>query len=146
MSRRPRFLRVLVLDKRATGADLLRRMRASQRLDPIEVLADGSYLSKVFEVRNFKRRGDGLVVRVIDYTVDDGRASDYQLIATILNPAVATATDLALAHSHRREIESVFDELKTHQREHERCSAPSRPTWCCRRSGASLLPRRDPPH
>lgn len=47
----------------STGADLLWRMRASQRLDPIEVLAAGSYLSRVFEVRNFKRRGVGLVVR-----------------------------------------------------------------------------------
>ena len=34
----------------ATGADLLWRMRSSQRLDPIEILADGSYLSKVFEI------------------------------------------------------------------------------------------------
>ena len=102
----------------ATGADLLWRMRSSQRLDPIEVLADGSYLSRVFEVRNFKRRGAGLVVRVIDYTIDDGRDNDnvYQLITTILDPAVATATDLALAYSQRWEIESVFDELKTHQR------------------------------
>jgi hypothetical protein len=102
----------------ATGADLLWRMRASQRLDPIEILADGSYLSRVFEVRNFKRRGAGLVVRVIDYTIDDGRDNDnvYQLITTILDPAVATATDLALAYAQRWEIESVFDELKTHQR------------------------------
>ncbi len=102
----------------ATGADLLWRMRASQRLDPIEILADGSYLSKVFEVHNFKRRGEGLVVRVIDYTIDDGRDNDnvYQLITTILDPTEASATDLALAYSQRWEIESVFDELKTHQR------------------------------
>ncbi len=101
-----------------TGADLLWRMRSSQRLDPDEVLVDGSYLSKVFEVRNFKRRGDGLVVRVIDYTVDDGRDNDnvYQLITTILDPAEASATDLAVAYSQRWEVESVFDELKTHQR------------------------------
>ena len=102
----------------ATGADLLWRMRASQRLDPIEVLADGSYLSTVFEVHNFKRRGNGLTVRVIDYTIDDGRDNDnsYQLITTILDPTVASATDLALAYSQRWEIEAVFDELKTHQR------------------------------
>ena len=101
-----------------TGADLLWRMRSSQRLDPDEVLADGSYLSKVFEVRNFKRRGEGIVVRVIDYTIDDGRTNDnvYQLITTILDPSVASATDLAVAYSQRWEIESAFDELKTHQR------------------------------
>ncbi len=102
----------------ATGADLLWRMRASQRLDPIEVFDDGSYLSRVFEVRNFKRRGDGMVVRVLDYAIDDRRDNDnvYQLITTILDPAVATATELAVAYSQRWEIEAVFDELKTHQR------------------------------
>jgi hypothetical protein len=101
-----------------SGADLLWRMRASQRLDPTEILADGSYLSKVFEVHNFKRRGDGLVVRVVDYTLDDGRENDnvYQLITTILDPDDVSAEDLALAYTQRWEIETVLDELKTHQR------------------------------
>ena len=98
----------------ATGADLLWRMRSSQRLDPIEILADGSYLSQVFEVHNYKRRGDGLIVRVID----DGRPNEnrYQLITTILDPDDASATDLAIAYGQRWEIEGVLDELKTHQR------------------------------
>ena len=101
-----------------TGADLLWRMRSSQRLDPIEVFDDGSYLAKVYEVHNFKRRGEGSMVRVIDYSLDDGRNNEttYQLITTILDPAEASATDLALTYSQRWEIESVFDELKTHQR------------------------------
>ena len=103
---------------RDSGADLLWRMRTTQCLDPIEVLADGSYLSKVFEVRNFKRRGDGIVVRVIDYTIDDGRQNDnvYRLITTILDPGQASAEDLALAYAQRWEIETTFDELKSHQR------------------------------
>ncbi len=103
---------------RSTGADLLWRMRSSQRLDVVEVLEDGSYLSNVFEVHNFKRRGEGLVVRVIEYSLDDGRDNDnvYRLITTILDPNVATATDLAVAYSQRWEIESAFDELKTQQR------------------------------
>ena len=93
-------------------------MRSSQRLDVIEELADGSYLSQVFEVHNFKRRGAGLTVRVVDYTFDDGRDNDtvYQLITTILDPTVASATELALAYAQRWEIENVLDELKTHQR------------------------------
>ena len=101
-----------------TGADLLWRMRVSQRLDVIEVLSDGSFLSKVFEVHNFKRRGKGLVVRVVEYTLDDGRENDtvYQLITTILDPADVSAEDLALAYEQRWEIENVLDELKTHQR------------------------------
>ena len=101
-----------------TGADLLWRMRSSQRLDPIEVLADGSFLSKVFDIHNFKRRGEGLTVRVVEYTIDDGRENDtvYQLITTILDPDDVSAEDLALAYTQRWEIETVLDELKTHQR------------------------------
>ena len=102
----------------ASGADLLWRMRASQRLDPIEILSDGSYLSHVFEVHNFKRRGEPITVRVIDYTLDDGRDNEnrYQLITTILDPVDVSATDLAIAYGQRWEIEGVLDELKTHQR------------------------------
>jgi hypothetical protein len=102
----------------ATGADLLWRMRASQRLDRLEELDDGSFLSKVYEIRNYRRRGEGLVVRVIEYTIDDGRDNDtvYRLITTILDPDEASATDLALAYGQRWEIETAFDELKTHQR------------------------------
>jgi hypothetical protein len=101
-----------------TGADLLWRMRASQRLDPIEILPDGSYLSQIFEVRNYKRHGEGRTVRVIEYTIDDGRDhdDDYRLITTVLDPEQAPAVDLAAAYTQRWEIESAFDELKTHQR------------------------------
>jgi hypothetical protein len=102
----------------ATGADLLWRMRANQRLDPVEVLPDGSYLAQVFEIRNYKRRGEGLRVRVIDYTIDDGRDRDgsYRLVTTLLDPDEAPAAELAAAYAQRWEIESAFDELKTHQR------------------------------
>lgn len=102
----------------ATGADLLWRMRSSQRLDPIEELPDGSFLSTVYEIRNFRRRGEGMVVRVIDYTIDDSRDNDdsYRLITTILDPDTVSAEQLASAYAQRWEIESVFDELKTHQR------------------------------
>ena len=101
-----------------TGADLLWRIKANQRLDPIEVVADGSFLAKIFEISNFKRRGAGIVVRVVEYTIDDGRTNDteYRLITTMLDPAVITATEMAVGYSQRWEIESVFDELKTHQR------------------------------
>lgn len=101
-----------------TGADLLWRMRSTQRLDPLEVLADGSYLSKVYEVHNFKRRGVGLVVRVIQYKLDNRGPKDtsYTLITTILDPEALPATEAALAYAQRWEIEICLDELKTHQR------------------------------
>jgi Insertion element 4 transposase N-terminal/Transposase DDE domain len=102
----------------ASGADLLWRMRSSQRLDPIEELPDGSFLSQVYEIRNFKRRGEGMVVRVIDYTIDDGRDHDtsYRLMTTMLDPDTVSAEQLASAYAQRWEIESTLDELKTHQR------------------------------
>ena len=57
-------------------------------------------------------------VRIIDYTLDDGRenATSYRLFTTVLDPSQASATDLAAAYAQRWEIESTFDELKTHQR------------------------------
>ena len=101
----------------ATGADLLWRMRSTQRLDPIEILSDGSYVSRVYDQVQ-KRRGDGIVVRVIDYTINDGRGNStaYQLVTTIMSPDDANAEDLALIYTQRWELEGAFDELKTHQR------------------------------
>jgi hypothetical protein len=103
---------------RASGADLLWRMRTNQRLDPVEVFDDGSYLAEVFEIANYKRRGQGVTVRVIDYRIDDGRDNDteYRLMTTMLDPGEVSATELAVAYAQRWEIESAFDELKTHQR------------------------------
>ena len=59
------------------------------------------------------------MVRVIDYEIDDGRnveAGPFRLFTTLLDPTEVTATELAAAYAHRWEIESAFDELKTHQR------------------------------
>jgi IS4 transposase len=59
-----------------------------------------------------------LIIRVIDYRIDDGRHNEesYRLFTTILDPSDVSATDLAAAYAERWEIESAFDELKTHQR------------------------------
>jgi len=59
-----------------------------------------------------------MLVRVVDYTIDDGRANPitYRLVTTLLDPDEITATELAAAYTQRWEIELVFDELKTHQR------------------------------
>ena len=40
----------------------------------------------------------------------------FRLFTTMLDPAEVTATELAAAYAQRWEIESAFDELKTHQR------------------------------
>jgi IS4 transposase len=72
----------------------------------------------VFEIRNYKRRREGLTVRVIDYTIDDGHDRDgsFRLLTTLLDPHEAPAAELVAAYAQRWEIESAFDELKSHQR------------------------------
>lgn len=102
----------------ATGADLLWRVKESLILTPIEELADGSWLAEVFDSVKDRKRDHPVVVRVVEYSIKDGRDSTgpFRLVTTILDPGEASATELAAAYAERWEIESAFDELKTHQR------------------------------
>ena len=105
----------------ATGADLVWRFKDSStglRPHPIGDLPDGSWLGRIDPPKAMRSKVDSLTVRVVDYTIEDGRESEatYRLFTTILDPEQASAQDLALAYAQRWEIESVFDELKTHQR------------------------------
>jgi hypothetical protein len=101
-----------------TGADLLWRVRDNLRLEPVTDLGDGSWLAEVFHSTKDRKRQRPVTVRVVEYTIDDGRptAGPFRLITTILDPAEASAVDLAAAYHQRWEIETAFDELKTHQR------------------------------
>jgi len=102
----------------ATGADLLWRAKSTMRPRFVEALSDGSWLAELRPSGNPGRSAEPLVVRVIDYELDDGRDNDeqYRLLTTILDPDDVSAADLAVAYAERWEIESAFDELKTHQR------------------------------
>jgi hypothetical protein len=103
---------------RETGADLLWRVRDNLRLEPVKDLPDGSWLAEVFHSGNDRKRLRPVTVRVIEYTIEDGRepAGPFRLITTILDHRKAPAADLAAAYTQRWEIETTFDELKTHQR------------------------------
>ncbi len=105
---------------RATGAELLWRTKAGHVLPAHERLPDGSYLSRLRRCVNYKMRRTDVVVRVIDYALDDpGRPQAeprYRLITTILDPQAAPAAELAALYPQRREFETALDELKTHQR------------------------------
>lgn len=102
-----------------TGSDLLWRVSPS-RTGPapvhVEDLPDGSWLAHLKSSQD--RHSEPMLARIIDYTVDDGRDNPtvYRLVTTMLDPVEAPAVDLAAAYAQRWEIESVFDELKTHQR------------------------------
>jgi hypothetical protein len=89
-------------------------------LRPIRVLADGSYLAKVYRGEYDRRKDrDGVVVRVIRYTLDDpqrvGHGEEHVLITTLLDEALPPSMDLILLYHERWEHELTFDEQKTHQ-------------------------------
>jgi len=103
---------------KATGADLLWRIKRNARLEAIERLSDGSYLTKVYPTPKDRRRDtNGITVRAIDYELRNvpGAEPIYRLITTILDPAVP-ASELAALYHERWEIETALDELKTHLR------------------------------
>jgi DDE family transposase len=106
----------------ATGADLLWRIRTDKsgpKPTHLEDLRDGSWLAHLRQTHSAAaRRAEPILVRVIDYTIEDGRenSTTYRLFTTLLDPDEAPATDLATAYAQRWEIELAFDELKTHQR------------------------------
>ncbi|MFG3229119.1 IS4 family transposase [Kitasatospora sp. NPDC048194] len=102
---------------RATGADLLWRVRKSANLPVVRVLDDGSYLSTVHAEPDRRSRRNPVTVRVIEYTLArTGDATLYRLVTTLLDPKEAPAAELAALYAQRWEIETTLDEIKTHQR------------------------------
>lgn len=88
-------------------------------LKPIRSLADGSYLAKIYP--NASARAcdrDGIVVRVIKYTLDDpqrsGHGHTHTLMTTLLDPVEHPAETLIVLYHERWEQELVNDEQKTH--------------------------------
>ena len=102
----------------ATGADLLWRAKPAMQPRVTKILSDGSFLAQLRPSGNAGRKAEPLPIRIVEYTIDDGRANDetYRLFTTILDPDDVSAIDLAAAYTQRWEIESAFDELKVHQR------------------------------
>jgi hypothetical protein len=113
----------------ATGAELCWRLSASFRMEPLEVLEDGSWTSLLLTRahaqrgrRELQKRGitpQGTVVRVVEYQVTvatrDGRrrrTERFRLLTTILDPRRAPAADLAALYHRRWEMEGGFLELK----------------------------------
>ncbi|MGW1179536.1 IS4 family transposase [Kitasatospora sp. NPDC002543] len=102
---------------RATGADLLWRVRKSANLPVVRVLDDGSYLSTIHAEPDRRSRRNPVTVRVVEYTLArTGGAIVYRLITTLLDPKEAPAAELAALYAQRWEIETTLDEIKTHQR------------------------------
>ena len=99
----------------AQGAQLLWRSPAKRNLPEKRRLADGSYLADFTPTG-----GDGkpITVRVIEFEVHESGHEPvfYRLLTTLLDPEKAPAEELADVYLQRWEVETVFDELKTHLR------------------------------
>ncbi|UGQ12069.1 IS4 family transposase [Yinghuangia sp. ASG 101] len=98
----------------ATGADLVWRVKRDAVLPVVEALPDGSYVSHIVAARDRDRRADPSRVRVVEYTLP-GDTTVYRLITTILDHRAAPARELAGLYHERWEVETVLDEIKTHQ-------------------------------
>jgi hypothetical protein len=106
----------------AQGAPLLARVKTNLIFRPIQRLADGSYLAKLYRNPTDRRHDrDGIVVRIIDYTFDDpnrpGHGEKHRLLTTLLDAELDPATVLIELYHVRWEEELTIDEIKTHQME-----------------------------
>ena len=87
-----------------TGADLLWRVKRDTVLPLRQALADGSFLSEF----------GAAPARVIEYTIAGTDEPSYRLLTTRLDPLQAPAVELAAFYHERWEIESAYNEIKTH--------------------------------
>lgn len=101
-----------------TGAALLWRVPSVFTLPILERFADGSYRSELrWNPACTSVDRTPQAVRVITYTLPGTAASTrYRLVTTLLAPARAPAAELAALYHERWEMETAFDELKTHLR------------------------------
>ena len=103
-----------------TGVKVLARVVKNLILRPFRYLTDGSYLAKVYKNDSDRRKDrDGIVVRVIRYTLDDpqrvGHGEAHVLITNLFDENLYPAEEGILLYHERWEEELVFDEQKTHQ-------------------------------
>ena len=101
---------------RATGAEVLCRVRSNMRFPCHERLEDGSYLSVLRPPKSIQE--GPIAVRVIAYTLEGVSGADpvYRVVTSLLDPEAAPATELAALYHERWESETTFDEFKTHLR------------------------------
>ena len=99
---------------------LLMRIQKSMVLKPLQILADGSFLAKIYR-SSWDREKDrgGIVIRVIEYKLNDpqrtGHDEVHRLITNLLDAETFPSMEFIMEYHERWEEEIVFDEQKTHQ-------------------------------
>jgi hypothetical protein len=105
---------------RRRGAHVVARWPAHVKPALVEVLPDGTYLAYLHPSDPKRRNKERLLVRVIDYTIDDptrpGHAQHHRLVTTLLDHTLYGVLDLIVLFHERWEVELTLDELKVHQR------------------------------
>jgi hypothetical protein len=102
------------------GVNVLARVTSRLILRPIRNLNDGSYLAKIYkDAYDRQKDRDGIMVRVIRYTLDDpqrvGHGEVHTLITNLFDEDLYPSNELIILYHERWEHELVFDEQKTHQ-------------------------------
>jgi hypothetical protein len=108
---------------------LLVRVKSHMILEPFRRLSDGSYLAKIYPSSYHRDKDrDGIVVRVIAYTLDDpqrvGHGEEHRFLTNLFDEQLYPAMELITYYHERWEEELVFDEQKTHQ-DPKRASKPA---------------------
>lgn len=102
------------------GAHLLARIKKNLIFRPIRRLPDGSFVAKFYRsTQDRKHDRDGIMVRIIEYTLDDpgrsGSGEVHRLLTTLLDAGPHPATQLIMLYHERWEEELTIDEVKTHE-------------------------------
>ena len=108
------------------GVHVLWRAKSDTDLPVLEVLRDGTYLSRIADPaasRRMRRKGaatediPGITVRVIEYSVTSADGSEvsetFALVTDITDPDALSPEQAAAAYARRWELETCFDELET---------------------------------
>ena len=96
------------------GAHLLIRAKTPVARTVVEQLPDGSYLARVTSLGRNGTKTRRVVVRVVEYQVDDGET--IRLLTDLLDPETAPASELAELYHQRWEAELSNRQIKTYQR------------------------------
>jgi hypothetical protein len=111
----------MILGVLRRGGQVLSRLPAHVKPKRVRTLPDGSYLAYLHPSDYQRRkRGEHLLVRVIEYTLTDpalpGYGELHRLVTTLVDARAYPALELVCAYHERWEAELVIDEVDTHQR------------------------------